>query len=103
MRGKTLMNPFEGWAAGDFRHHAVEFCALARDAYGLELDFSPCTRGRLDDLIGSNFGPGSADQNSNLIVGMGCYLGEVVIRAHGGASRGAGGGFHPPPAPPMNS
>src|SRR3989304_4714248 len=97
MRGKTLMNPFEGWAAGDFRPHAVEFCALARDAYGLELDSSPGTLGRLDDLIDSNFGPGSADQNSNLIVGMGCYLGEVVIRAHGGAW-GAGGGVLPPAA-----
>lgn len=90
------MNPFLGWAAGDFRHHADEFCTLARDTYGLELDFSPGTLGQLDDLIDSQFGPGSADQNANLIVAMGCYLGEVVIRSHGGAWRADEEFFHSP-------
>jgi len=90
------MNPFLGWAAGDFRHHADEFCTLARGTYGLELDFSPGTLGRLDDLIDSRFGPGSADQNANLIVAMGCYLGEVVIRSHGGGWRADEEFFHSP-------
>lgn len=79
------MNPFRNWVAGDFHHHALEFCDLVSASYGLELDYSPGSLSQLDDLIDSNFGPGSADDHSSLIVGMGCYLGEVVIRNHGGA------------------
>lgn len=81
------MNPFRNWAAGDFQHQAVEFCQLARASYGLELDYSPGTLPQLDAFIDSNFGPGSADDHSSLIVGMGCYVGEVVIRNHGGRWR----------------
>ena len=78
------MNPFRHWAAVDFEHHAAEFCELVRSGFGLELDYSPGTLGQLDDFVDTHCGSGSADDHSTLIVGMGCYLGEVVIRNHGG-------------------
>ncbi|MBI4467257.1 MAG: hypothetical protein HY656_07515 [Acidobacteria bacterium] len=90
------MNPFENWVASDFREHAVNFCDLARVAYGLELDFSAGTLAQLDDLIDLNFAPGSADDHSDLIVGMGCYLGEVVIHNHGGGWHADEEFFHSP-------
>ncbi|MFQ5724227.1 MAG: hypothetical protein ACE5G6_07005 [Terriglobia bacterium] len=78
------MNPFVNWRAGDFQHQAGEFCEFARATYGLDLDYAQGTVSQLEEFIDSNFGPGSADQNAALIVGMGCYLGEVIIRHHGG-------------------
>ncbi len=78
------MNPFRNWGASDFQQHATDFCQLARAHYGLELDFSPHTVSQLENFLESHFGPGSADANSVLIVGMGCYLGEVLIRQYGG-------------------
>lgn len=78
------MNPFRHWAVVDFEHHAADFRELVRTSYGLDLDYSPGSVGQLDDFVDIHFGPGSADDHSSLIVGMGCYLGEVVVRSHGG-------------------
>lgn len=90
------MGLFSNWVAGDFQREAAEFCNLARESYGLELDYSPSTLNQLDDLIDHIFGPGSADDNAALIVAMGCYVGEVVLRAHGGQWRADEEFFHSP-------
>ena len=90
------MNPFRNWVAGDFQQQAAQFCDLARESYGLELDYSSSSLTQLDDLIDANFGPGSADDNAALIVASGAYVGEVVIRNHGGCWRADEEFFHSP-------
>lgn len=90
------MNLFRTWVTGDFRREAAEFCALARESYGLDLDYSPGTLHQLDQLIDAKFGAQSADDNPALIVAMGCYVGEVIVRAHGGGWRADEELFHSP-------
>lgn len=90
------MNLFRNWEAAEFRRQAGDFCLLARESYGLDLDYSPGTLNQLDELIDTNFGPGSADDNAALIVAMGCYVGEVILRAHGGLWQSEGNFFHSP-------
>ena len=90
------MNPFQNWAPGDFQQHAADFCELARDSYGMELDYSPATLTHLEAMLEAQFHPGSADDNSTLIVGMGCYVGEVIIHTHGGHWSADEEHFHSP-------
>ncbi|MFQ5816329.1 MAG: hypothetical protein ACE5H2_00005 [Terriglobia bacterium] len=90
------MNLFRNWAASDFQQQAAEFCALARASYGLELDYTAATLTDLDHLIETHFGPRSADDNPAVIVMMGCYVGEVLIRRHGGVWCGAEEFFRSP-------
>lgn len=90
------MNPFRHWVAGDFQQRAEEFRELARDRYDLELDYSPTTLAPLEDWLQAEFGPASADDHSMLIVGLGCYLGEVVVRNLRGAWQADEEFFHSP-------
>lgn len=90
------MTLFRHWVADDFVRQAAQFCALMRDSYGVHLDYSPASVNLLDDLIDANFGPGSADDNAALIVSMGSYVGEVIIRSHGGCWRADEEFFHSP-------
>lgn len=90
------MNLFRNWATSDFQQQAAEFCLLARESYGLELDYTPATLTELDDLIEGQFGPRSADDNATLIVAMGCYVGEVLIHSHGGHWHAQEEFFHSP-------
>ena len=90
------MNPFRNWVAGDFEQQAAHFCVLARDSYGIELDYSPATLNHLEAFLETQFHPGSADDNAALIVAMGCYVGEVIIRTHGGHWSADEEHFHSP-------
>ena len=80
----AAMNLFGHWSPSDFIREAGEFCTMMQESYGLDLDYSPDSLRQLEQLIGAHFGPGSADANAALIVSMGCYVGEVIIRSHGG-------------------
>lgn len=90
------MNLFRHWTPSDFTREATEFCALALESYGLELDYTPATLKKLEQLMNDNFDPGSADDNAALIVSMGCYVGEVIIRSHGGRWQADEEFFHSP-------
>lgn len=90
------MNPFRNWVPEDFQRQAADFCAVALDSYGMELDYSPATLTELEALLEAQFQPGSADNNSSLIVGMGCYVGEVIIHVHGGQWSADEEHFHSP-------
>lgn len=90
------MNPFRNWGAGDFRQQAEEFRELARERYALRLDYSPHTLAHLEDWIQGEFSSGSADANSTLIVALGCYVGEVVVRNLMGAWQADEEFFHSP-------
>ena len=92
----SATNLFRNWVASDFQREAGEFCLVAQERFSLDLNYSPNTLSQLDDLIDSEFGPGSADDNSALIVQMGSYVGEVVLRAFGGAWRADEELFHSP-------
>lgn len=90
------MNLFRHWTPGNFREQAQNFCALARQRYQIELDFSPLSLGRLEEWLENDFAPGSADDNATLIVTLGCYLGEVVVRNLAGTWRADEEFFHSP-------
>lgn len=90
------MNLFQNWTTNDFEREAEEFCKLASHEYGLQLDYTPDTFRRLEALMQESFGPGSADDHPALIVGMGCYVGEVLIRTFGGEWRANEEFFHSP-------
>ena len=90
------MNLFSHWTPGDFSREAAEFCALALHSYGLDLDYSPDTLRQLEVLLCERFNPGSADDNAALIVSMGCYVGEVILRSHGGRWQADEELFHSP-------
>lgn len=90
------MNLFSHWTPNDFTREAAEFCALALESYGLELDYSPDTIKKLEQFMNDNFDPGAADDNAALIVSMGCYVGEVIIRSHGGRWQADEEFFHSP-------
>ncbi len=70
----------------DYRKEAEIFVALTKDlAPGIRLDFSPESIGELEDFIAKNFDPpGSKHVGNSLVAGIGCYLGEVIIRTVGG-------------------
>jgi len=92
----SAVNLFRNWGASDFQREAGEFCLVAQERFGLDLNYSPDTLSQLDNLIETEFGPGSADDNAALIVQMGSYVGEVVLRAFGGAWRADEELFHSP-------
>jgi hypothetical protein len=93
---RGAMGLFQGWAPGDFEQKAADFCLQARDTYNLELDYTARSLQPLDEMITVYFGPGSADDNPHLIVSIGCYVGEVVIRTLGGAWNPDEEFFHSP-------
>ncbi len=62
------------------------FADIMRDlAPEVNLDYSPKSLENLDEFISKRFGPpGSAFVGDALMIGMGCYVGEVIIRNIGG-------------------
>jgi hypothetical protein len=70
----------------DYRKEAETFVGVMKDiAPELKLDFSPESIDALEAFISKNFDPpGSKYFGNSLIAGVGCYVGEVVIRAVGG-------------------
>lgn len=81
------MNLFRNWTSGDFEREADEFCKLAFYNYGVELDYTPDTVRQLESIMVENFTAGAADDHPALIVSMGCYVGEVIVRTFGGQWR----------------
>ena len=78
------MNLFRNWTTADFEREADEFCKLAFYNYGVELDYTPDTVRQLENIMAENFAAGAADDHPALIVSMGCYVGEVIVRTFGG-------------------
>ena len=57
--------------------------AIAPD---LSLDYTPTSVAALESFVASTFDPpGSVEIGPNLPVDMGCYVGETIARAFGGA------------------
>jgi hypothetical protein len=69
-----------------FQKEAASFVSIVGDiAPTLELDYSAGSIQSLEDFIASSFDPpGSSYVPESLAVGVGCYVGEVVIRTLGG-------------------
>jgi hypothetical protein len=69
-----------------FQKEAETFVSIVSDiAPGLELDFSADSIRTLEDFIATSFDPpGSSYVPESLAVGVGCYVGEVVVRTLGG-------------------
>jgi hypothetical protein len=69
-----------------FQKHAASFVSIVGDiAPGLDLDYSVDSVRALEDFIASSFDPpGSSYVPESLAVGVGCYVGEVVVRTLGG-------------------
>jgi Family of unknown function (DUF6278) len=56
-----------------------------RNVAGIELDFSPASLERVDELISGFRDEGhTAETMNDTICLFGCYLGEVIIHNHGG-------------------
>lgn len=70
----------------DYRKEAEIFVALAKDLVpGARLDFSPESIDELEGFIAKNFDPpGSRYVGNSLVAGVGCYLGEAIVRTVGG-------------------
>jgi hypothetical protein len=69
-----------------FQKEAASFVAIVGDiAPGLELDYTAGSVRSLEDFIATKFDPpGSSYVPESLAVGVGCYVGEVVVRTLGG-------------------
>ena len=72
--------------ASPFQKQAASFVSIVGDiAPGLELDYSVDSVRALEEFIASSFDPpGSSYVPESLAVGVGCYVGEVVVRTLGG-------------------
>jgi len=81
------MNLFRNWSTSDFEREADEFCKLALYNYGLELDYTPDAVRELENILVDRIAAGSADDHPALIVSMGCYVGEVLVRTFDGRWR----------------
>jgi hypothetical protein len=69
-----------------FQKQAASFVSIVGDiAPGLELDYSVDSVRALEEFISCSFDPpGSSYVPESLPVGVGCYVGEVVVRTLGG-------------------
>ena len=69
-----------------YQREADTFIEIMREMVpDLRLDYSPESIGRLDRFIAREFDPpGSKHVGESLPIGVGCYIGEVVIRTLGG-------------------
>ncbi len=69
-----------------FAKEAEIFTAVMLDlAPELKLDYSPKSLETLDEFISKKFEPtGSKSVGDSLLIGIGCYVGEVIIRNVGG-------------------
>ena len=70
----------------DYQKEAETFASIMKEiAPSVMLDFSSESVGELEDFIAKNFDPpGSKHASNSLVAGIGCYLGEVIIRTVGG-------------------
>ncbi len=69
-----------------FAKEAEVFTKVMRDlAPDVKLDYSPKSLATLDEFISKRFEPsGSKFVGGSIMTGMGCYVGEVIIRSVGG-------------------
>jgi hypothetical protein len=69
-----------------FQKEAASFVSIVGDiAPNLDLDYSAGSIQSLEEFIASSFDPpGSSYVPESLAVGVGCYVGEVVVRTLGG-------------------
>jgi len=68
------------------RQFAESAIAITRNVTGIELDLSPASLGRVDEVILGFRGEGlTADAMGETLTLFGCYVGEVILHNHGGA------------------
>ena len=59
----------------------ADICAsVGRRSFGLELDYSIASIGRIDAMIQRGWGNGGPQPSSDAVTAMGAYLGEVLAR-----------------------
>jgi hypothetical protein len=82
----SAANPEELGRALDYRQEAGAFLTIMDEmAPQVALDYSVESLQRLDQFISEHFEPpGGKVVGDSLAVGIGCYLGEVIIRHLGG-------------------
>ena len=69
-----------------FTRKAVEFASTMDETAQIGLDYSVDSVQRLETFVAEHFDPpGSKQVDEWLIEGIGCYLGEVIIREKGGS------------------
>lgn len=71
---------------GQYRREAALFVEVMRDlAPALHLDYSAASVRALEQFIAARFDPpGSSYVGEQLPLGVGCYVGEVIVRTLGG-------------------
>lgn len=90
-RGTASSGPRKGrYVPGpqDFREAAESFANHVRNDLGVNLDYSPESLGPLEDLFGEWF-RADVHVKPDYGLGLGAYLGEVVIRNLGGRWKGS--------------
>ena len=96
-RANALVSENEKGNGADCRHQltaadayriAEQVVELMRDNTGVELDFSVESLARVDELlVGWHEGGSTSESMPKNVYLFGCYLGEVIIRNHGGRWR----------------
>jgi hypothetical protein len=80
MNVKLPLPPTPEFAA----QHAQNAVSAVRRVEGFELDYTPASLTRVDDVILQfHAGPCSLDNLGTLIYSLGCYVGEVMVRNAG--------------------
>jgi hypothetical protein len=85
----------ENFTVADARRYGERAAELALEHAGVELDFSVESLARVDELLAGWHDEGNTCESMPTTVYLfGCYLGEVIIRNHGGAWRETAGTAH---------
>ena len=65
--------------------HADNAVRAARNVDGIELDYSPTSLARVDNILAGFHSEGlSEGEIGETVFSFGCYAGEVLVRHHGG-------------------
>ncbi len=68
--------------------HAISIIATAKDLSGIDLDFTPESIARIDELIEGFRNEGlSVNKVGATLFSFGCYIGEMLVRHHSGVWR----------------
>jgi hypothetical protein len=89
---ETTVGKKPTFTAADARKYADRGVKLAADKLGVKLDFSVESLGRVDKVMTKWHDEGETSESMpTTVYAFGCYLGEVIIKNHGGAWRETAG------------
>jgi hypothetical protein len=69
---------------GQIPQEAQQHRNLAKNLFGIKLDYSADSIPKLDEMIKEGWPEGPPVMLDEVVIGFGCYLGEAVRRLHGG-------------------